>query len=389
MNLVFKNLPLRFLYAGLIYLLAGAVAGILNLQGYGLRGFHSHLMLAGFVSLTIVGAMYQLVPTILGSELKPKRLADVSFILLNAGVVFLSYSFLRGFNLIVPAAMIYVIGALSFAITVFATVFTAPRKNVSVAVWYFAIAIIYYLAGIIYAALAFGGITSFRLPVHSHLLAAGWIALTTYGGLYELFPMLSLRKLKSVKLAYFNLILTNAALLGMLYGFYFSRDILLISGAAFALSFYLLAANLFATLATPSESGAELDISVKFFVPALLFGLAGITLGPLNVAVGDLGYIFQHSHLLLVGWITLTIIGAEYHIIPMLTWMEKYASRLGIEDIPMIADLFNMKLGKAVLAGSIVGVALLPYSGTAPIGGVILLVAFLAFVGDMIAVQFR
>lgn len=389
MNIVFKNLPLRFLYAGLIYLLVVAVMGILNLQGYALKGIHSHLMLAGFVSLTIVGAMYQLVPTILGSELKPKRMAEISFVLLNAGVIFLTYSFLKGFNLIVPAAVMYVAGVLSFAITVFATVITAPRKNVSVAVWYFAIAIVYYLAGTVYAALAFSGITSFRLPVHSHLLAAGWIALTTYGGLYELFPMLSLRKLKSVKLAYLNLLLTNAALIGMIYGFYYSKEVLFVSGAAFALSFYLLAANLFATLATESESGVELDISVKFFVPALLFGLAGITLGPLNVAIGGLGYTFQHSHLLLVGWITLTIIGAEYHIIPMLTWMEKYASRLGVEDIPMIADLFNMKLGKAVLAGSIAGVALLSYPGTAPLGGIVLLVTFLAFVGDMIAVQFR
>lgn len=386
MNIVFKNLPLRFLYAGLIYLLAGAVGGILSLQGYALKGFHSHLMLAGFVSLTIVGAMYQLVPTILGSELKPKRLADISFVLLNAGVLFLAYSFLRSFNLILPAAILYVAGVLSFAITVFATLFTAPRKNVSVAVWYFAVAIIYYLAGTIYAALAFSGISSFKLPVHSHLLVAGWVALTTYGGLYELFPMLSLRKLKSVKLAYLNLPLTNAALIGMMYGFYYSKEVLFVSGAAFALSFYLLAANLFATLATESESGVELDISVKFFVPALLLGLAGITLA-LNV-IGEV-LTFQHSHLLLVGWITLTIIGAEYHIIPMLTWMEKYASRLGVEDIPMIADLFNMKLGKAVLAGSIIGAILLPYSETAPIGGVILLATFLTFVGDMIAVQFR
>jgi hypothetical protein len=386
LNIAFKNLPLRFLYAGLIYLVIGAIAGVLNIQGYGLKGIHSHLMLAGFVSLTIVGAMYQLVPTILGNELKLRKLAEASFILLNFGLLALIYSFIYSFSLMVPAAGIYTAGAISFAASIYATVLTAPRKNVSIAVWFFSIAIIYYLAGIIYAALAFSGVISFRIPVHSHLLAVGWVSLTTYGGLYELFPMLSLRKLKSVKLAYFNLLLTNAALIGMLYGFYLSKEVLLYSGVVFAASFYLLAANLFATLATQSESGAELDISVKFFVPALLFGLAGITLGPLNVAGS---YTFQHSHLLLLGWITLTIIGAEYHIIPMLTWMEKYASKLGVEDVPMIADLFSMKLGKAVLAGSIAGVALLAYSATAPIGGIILLATFLAFAGDMVAVQFR
>ncbi len=386
MNVVLKNLPLRFLYAGLIYLVIGAIAGVLNIQGYGLKSVHSHLMLAGFVSLTVVGAMYQLVPTILGSDLKLRKLAEASFILLNAGLLALIYSLTSSFSLIVPAAFIYISGAISFAASIFATILTAPRKNVSIAVWFFSVAIIYYLAGVTYAALTFSGVIPFRLPVHSHLLAVGWVALTTYGGLYELFPMLSLRKLWNVKLAYFNFGLSNAALLGMIYGFYFSREVLLLSGVAFAVSFYLLVVNLLATLATESESGAELDISVKFFIPALLFGLAGITLGPLNVSGS---YAFQHSHLLLLGWITLTIIGAEYHIIPMLTWMEKYASRLGVEDIPMIGDLVSMKLSKAILAGSIAGVALLAYSATAPVGGVILLAAFLAFVGDMAAVQFR
>jgi len=386
LNVVLKNLPLRFLYAGLIYLVIGAIAGVLNIQGYGLKSVHSHLMLAGFVSLTVVGAMYQLVPTILGSDLKLRKLAEASFILLNAGLLALIYSLTSSFSLIVPAAFIYISGAISFAASIFATILTAPRKNVSIAVWFFSVAIIYYLAGVTYAALTFSGVIPFRLPVHSHLLAVGWVALTTYGGLYELFPMLSLRKLWNVKLAYFNFGLSNAALLGMIYGFYFSREVLLLSGVAFAVSFYLLVVNLLATLATESESGAELDISVKFFIPALLFGLAGITLGPLNVSGS---YAFQHSHLLLLGWITLTIIGAEYHIIPMLTWMEKYASRLGVEDIPMIGDLVSMKLSKAILAGSIAGVALLAYSATAPVGGVILLAAFLAFVGDMAAVQFR
>jgi len=181
-------------------------------------------------------------------------------------------------------------------------------------------------------------------------------------------------------------VISNIALVGMLYGFAYSEKALLIFGTLFVLSFYMLALNLLLTLASKPESEAELDISVKFFVVALIFGLAGITLAPLNLFF-DLT--FQHSHLLLAGWIALTIIGAEYHIIPMITWMEKYADKLGVEDVPMIADLFNIKIGKLVLYLSPIGVALLVIPQTAVIGGALFTITILAFVADMFAVRIR
>ncbi|ADC64235.1 hypothetical protein Ferp_0043 [Ferroglobus placidus DSM 10642] len=378
------NLALKFLYSALVYLVVAAFLGILNLFGFYFKPVHSHLMLAGFVSLTIVGAMYQIVPTILGTELRGKALAEGSFYLLNLGTVLLALS-MRGIVDLSISAAIYTIGAILFAIVIFLTISSA-RLSPSVAVWFFAVAIIYYLAGITYALLAFLGVFTFNIRVHAHILAAGWIGLTTFGGLYELFPMLSLRKLKSQKLAWVTFVISNVALIGMIYSFTYSEKALLFFGSLFVLSFYLLALNLLLTLASKPESEAELDISVKFFVVALIFGLAGITLAPLNLFF-DLT--FQHSHLLLAGWIALTIVGAEYHIIPMITWMEKYADKLGVEDVPMIADLFNIKIGKFALYVSPLGVILLVIPQTSIAGGVLFTFAILAFVADMFAVRIR
>ena len=378
------NLALKFLYSALIYLLVASILGLANLLGIYFKPVHSHLMLAGFVSLTIVGAMYQLVPTILGTELRGKHAAEASFYVLNAGTVLLALSMIRIVDFWV-SSLVYSLGAVLFSLSIFLTISSARLKP-SIAVWFFAAAIIYYLVGVIYALLSFSGFSMFKIDLHAHLLAAGWIGLTTFGGLYELFPMLSLRKLKSPRFAWVTFFTSNAALLGMIYGFIYSKEVLLVFGSLFALSFYALAANLLFTLASKPESEAELDISVKFFVVALLLGLLGITLGPLNLFF-DFG--FQHSHLLLAGWIAVTIIGAEYHIIPMITWMEKYADRLGVEEVPMIADLFSQKIGKLVLILSTIGVLALVFPQTSIVGGALLTVAFFTFSADMFAVRLR
>jgi len=379
--LLIKNLPLRFLYAGLIYFFIGSIIGVTNfLYSNSFKVVHAHIMLAGFVTLTIIGAMYQLIPTITATPLKLKRLAEASFILLNVGLIFLIYSFLQN-KMLVFSGLIYFIGVILFTLSIYSTIFEGLKKNVSISVIFFSISIIYLFAGIIYVLLA----KPFIFQVHAHILSAGFIALTTYGGLYELLPMLSLRKLWSNKLAYLTLIISNIALIGIFYGFYQNLDILLYSGILFAISFYLLTINLFITLLKRPETHAGFDISVKFFIIALIFGVVGITIALINALTFKLT--FQHVHLLLLGWVTLTIIGAEYHIIPMLTWMDKYADKLGEEGIPMIADLLNAKLTKFVFYVSIIGTAFLLFLPI--IGGMMLLSAFLTFVIDMFAVQMR
>ncbi len=378
---VWRSLPLRFIYLGLAYLVISSFLGILGLFGYYFKPVHSHLMLAGFVSMTIIGSMYQLVPTVTGTELRLRGIAEVSFYLTNLGVLMLAASF-RGLIPFYISGSVYVLGILAFAAVVLVTL--TDMKLRSVAVPFFVLAVILYLAGTVYGILGLAGKVDFRIAVHNHLLTAGWIGVTTFGGLYELFPMLALRKLKSVKLAYFTFILLLISLPLMLYGFQKSSDVFVtLGGAGYALAFILLSSNLLLTLAGKSETPAPLDISVKFFVPALLFGITGVLAGLLYSDK------FIHAHLMLVGWITLTVMGAEYHIIPMITWMEKYSERLGIEDVPMIGDLFNMKLAEILLVMSVLGTTLLLIPVTRVAGGILLFGTFLAFTWDMIMVQRR
>ena len=45
---------------------------------------------------------------------------------------------------------------------------------------------------------------------------------------------------------------------------------------------------------------------------------------------------------------TMTIMGAMYHLTPMLVWTEKYASKMGMEKVPTIKDLYSEKLGMGI-----------------------------------------
>ncbi len=378
---VWKSLPLRFIYSGLIYLIISSILGLLALFDFSLKPIHSHLMLAGFVSLTIIGSMYQLVPTVTGTELRIGGLAELSFYLTNAGILALVLSFL-GYIPFSISGSVYILGILAFTLVVLSTL--TEMKLKSIAVPFFTLAIVFYIAGTVYGVLGLSGKIPFRIAVHNHILTAGWVGITTFGGLYELFPMLALRKLKSLKLAYLTFILLLFSLPVMLYGLQNSiEDFVIVGGAGYAVSFVILAANLFATLASKSETPAPLDISVKFFVPALLFGIAGVLTGLLDFDR------FIHSHLMLAGWISLTIIGAEYHIVPMITWMEKYSMMLGVENVPMIGDLFNPKLAEILLIMSVLGVSLLLIPVTRVVGGMLMFAVFIMFAFDMVMVQKR
>jgi len=84
------SIPLRHFVAALGFLLAGSALGVADAFGVvpGLaRLAHLHLLLVGFVCLTIAGAMTQFVPVWSGTALYSRRLARAQLWLIAGGVV--------------------------------------------------------------------------------------------------------------------------------------------------------------------------------------------------------------------------------------------------------------------------------------------------------------
>ncbi|GBE54945.1 cytochrome C and Quinol oxidase polypeptide I [archaeon BMS3Bbin15] len=394
MRKLLRLLPVRFFVASLVYLTLGVVFGALDALGYGnFKSVHAHLIAGAFFTLVIMGSMYQLIPTIIGTEIRYKRLAEIQFILVNIAFISLAYSFLIEYSFLKVAGFIAFVSFLIFAIEIYAT--TLNVKNfykLSLAIWFFLAAVAYLIIGSAYALTGALGITGFNILEHAHILTIGFIAMTTFGGFYELFPMLALKKLYSRRLGEIHFFIANIAAIGMFLSFSQKGSLFIFSSIVFLLGFYLFAFNIAKTyLSKVNTPAPETDISARFMAYALIFGVAGVTAGLSSALTGFPGS-FTHVHYILAGWVGLTMVGAMYHIVPMLTWIQKYSSKAGKEKVPLINELYNKQLAKAIFITMNISLALFGLRSFLPalnLFSVPLAAAFLAFAVEMVLILKR
>jgi len=81
---------LGFIFAGIAYLVIGVTLGVLFFiipETRGLRPVHTHLNLVGFVTFSIFGIAYHILPRFRGRPLYSEKLAWWQFWLANVGLV--------------------------------------------------------------------------------------------------------------------------------------------------------------------------------------------------------------------------------------------------------------------------------------------------------------
>ena len=117
-----------FIAAALIYALLGGLLGLAwlvfpaALPPFALRA-HGHLMLLGFVGMTIFGIALHVLPRFTGRPLYSERLADAQLFLVNAGLLALVAGWLGGARaLSVAGGALLWAGVVIFAVNVVATV---------------------------------------------------------------------------------------------------------------------------------------------------------------------------------------------------------------------------------------------------------------------------
>lgn len=126
-----------FVAAGLLYALLGGLLGLVWLaapepdwlSGYALRA-HAHLMLVGFVGMTIFGVGLHVLPRFTGRALFSERLADGQFALVNAGLIAMVAGWLLSAPALVTAGgAILWLGLALFAVNVIMTVRPWGRRG--------------------------------------------------------------------------------------------------------------------------------------------------------------------------------------------------------------------------------------------------------------------
>jgi len=338
-----KNISLKFFSAAIAYY----VLDILLILLWILRVIPNppvfvivHLFTLGWITLAIFGAMEQMIPVLSGTKLyNPKlgnfELANLHFYALNASLIAFALSVFFANELAKFAALAILILFLVFALIIFKTI---TRYNLILK--FFTVSITYFLLASLLGVLILFGYPINR-TAHVHLALVGWVTLTIFGAMYHMLPMLALKRLQSEKLANYQFYLSTIAVLGFALSWIFGKFTGFF-GVLMLLSFYLFAYIMFRTLLQGEFNFSKLDVSVKYFAFSLIYLIIAGTAGASMLVFGS-SVLSLHYHTALLGWVTLTIFGGMYHIVPMLIWIEKYSGKIGKEKIPTVKEMYDEK----------------------------------------------
>lgn len=371
-----------------------------------------HLVTIGWLSVLMLGALHQFLPVIAARPLASDRLALVALGLVEAGLAAMIAGFLALDGLGVPVALLPLGGSAVLA------GFLCAAGNLG---WTlrgtsplplparFVVAALGFLALTALLGIGFG--CAFALPAPPdwlaalvaqglalHLLAGigGWFALTAVGVSYKLLPMFMLAEEERGRLGTSILrLMVGGLVVAMCAGL-----IAVLADArwhpvaeageaifAAALVLYLWDARLL--FRQRLRRGLELN-SVTAAVSLAFLALALAGLVAVRVARGDAAAAAPLVLLALLGWLSLLGLGQLYKIVPFMTWLERYAPRLGRGPVPRVQDLVSETRARPWFAGFALGAlacaaaAAIGAAGAARLGAALLFVSTLAVARELI-----
>lgn len=405
------TVPLRHFVVAIGFLV-GAVGLAAADTAVGLPGLatlaHVHLLLAGWICITIMGAMTQFVPVWSGVSLYSRRLASVQLPLVVAGLLGMAGSFLFG-----ALPWVHVFGTLAvagfwtFAYNLGRTLARVDGLDVTEAHFAFALACFVLVTGLgfllalDYAVPVFADLPITRFSTvgaHATLAVFGAILGTVFGALYQLGTMFTqtelhgidhhLRRIESYGYPAGVLALAGGRLVGSTPLARVGGLLIVVAVAGFSI---LLARRLVETRVdwTPMLSRYAV-VAAAMAAWSLLTAPAWLA-DPLALThrFGGPGTV----HLLALGVVGFVVLGTLYHIVPFIVWVHRYSDLLGFEDVPMIDDLYDDRLAAAdfglILGGAIILVAAELFALPAlavPLAGALVALGSVVFAANLLAV---
>lgn len=404
------RLPGQHFAASLLFLTAGVIGLILiapDLVGGNFLSVHvvgvTHLFTLGWITTTIFGALYQLLPVALGAPVESEALGHISFWCHVPGVaVFVTGILQNNPELRFIGVALLSLGILLVIVNVGATLRHASARDV---IWWAVVAALSFLGttlilGVLLVEnLKTGLIVSHRvatLAVHLHIALIGWVLIMVVGISHRLLPMFLLahkasheNSARALKLIPPGLILFSAGLLVHLAWLTWIGVILLEAGV---ICFLLQARSFIRARMRP-----KLDAGLKTVRVALVFLAASALLGPVVLALGG-GLKYPrlaevYLVLGLLGGITLYVVGQYYKIVPFLAWIARFRDKIGKEKVPTVADLYRQRVAEIQLVLMASGVILIVLAIAlrqifiARAGGLVFLAGVILFITQVIRVM--
>lgn len=374
------TVPLRHFVIGLGFLLAGIVVGtglvVDRAPGLGTLA-HVHLLLAGWVCVTIMGAMTQFVPVWSGTSLHSQRLASLQLALVTTGLIGFVGGLLAGdVRVLVPFGGVMLAGFWTFVYNLGRTFATVTEYDVTER--HFLLTLGFFLVltpfGVFLAVdlnwlvltgfpITHGGL----LGAHATLAVFGAIVTTIYGALYQLGTMFTQTELHGIdhRLRAMEELAHPGGVVLLAMGRLFDAITIARIGGLLvvvaALSFGIILAQKLVEMQvewTPMHR-RYVVVTVSLLTWAVL------TVPSWVRAPTDRAHLFGAPgsvHVLVLGVIGFVILGTLYHIVPFIIWVHRYSDLLGFEEVPMIDDLYDERLAAIDLVLVASGTALLVFS---------------------------
>lgn len=385
--------PSLYIQTGLLFLCGACALIVLQAPAVMLMPRHNpatlvltHLFALGFGTLITFGALFQMIPVILGERLAAEHPARVAYAHFVPGLLLQVMGFATWTPWLIAAG-----GSLVAAGTL---IFTVPylkplaRKARTDHTALFILASLLYVALTVLLGVALavqlhtvwsGRLFTWGLPLHMLAGGLGWFTGIIIGVSYKLFPMFTTTQRVPDRNVYRVFLLFQSGLflalatgaLGWRGGL--TAGLLLVTAS---LLLYVLDVRrmLKARLRRRLSPGMQQSaLAVLHLVGAALLagvlvaaGLAG-SAGPqavwqrLGIAAG-LWFAF--------GWIGSMVLGMLSKIVPMLVWLDRYADRAGDPGVPAIADLVDdraLRLGGAAYQAGCIGLLCAVAAGYRPL----------------------
>jgi hypothetical protein len=360
-------LPGSHFAAASLFLAAGAAGAVFVAPDLA-RGLYlspraaavTHLFTLGWITTSIMGALYQFIPVALGVGIRSVRLGYVTFALYVPGLAaFVAGLFMGWRDVMLAGAVLFGTGTLCFAVNLAATLRRSRRRDVT---WWALLWADVYLGVTLVLGLTLtgnlrwgflGGGRIDALGTHLHIALGGWVLLVMIGVAHRLLPMFLLSHGAGDRFARAAVACaaTGAGMLTLLH-----HAPALLSRWLPAL---LLAAALVAFLAQARQfyrhrHRRALDPGMRLAAGALVV-LAGALLLAGPVLAGAPTAVATAYVMTPVLAVSLFVAAHYYKIVPFLVWFHRFAPLAGRRTLPRVGDLYSARAASGAALLLLVG----------------------------------
>ena len=306
----------------------------------------THTVTLGWITLSIMGASYQLIPIVLERPVWSERLARWQFWILAVGIAgMVSHFYIGRWPGLLTAAVLVGVGVVMHLVNAALTLRSVERWRLTarfIAMAFTGLALTV-LFGLLLAA---DRIWKFlpgsffpTLHAHVHLALLGFVAPIVIGVAARVYPMFMLAPEPSgwpERVQFWGLAAgVPAVVMGLL------AIPTLVGPGALAVATAATAHLTWVSRMARDRKRPALDWGLRFVLTGSAFLIAGAAVG-LGLAFDLLSgprAALAYAVLALGGWVSLTIVGMMLKIIPFLVWYRIYSPQAGRAPVPTLAQL--------------------------------------------------